>query len=226
MATRNLEKQRKDAARGNKDAGRLAEALERVAGGLDDGVDVRSQDLGEVDRRLVAGYRFLTDKDVLYVANVSEDELGVSEDDWTGRIAGATREEPWKIVALAARLEAELAALPTEDRSEFLEAWGLREPGLTRLIEAGYRLLDLVTFFTIKGTEVRAWTVPAGTPASVAAGRIHSDMETGFIRAEVVGFNELASDGSMHGAREKGHVRTEGRDYAVQDGDVILIHFH
>jgi GTP-binding protein YchF len=225
-AERNRERRAKDARRGDKEAGEVARVLEGVRDALDDGVDVRRQDLPETDARRIAEYRFLTAKDSLYVANVSEDDSEGRRQEWISAIAEAVEEPSWKVVPIVASLEAELAALDPSERAEFVAAWGLSETGLARFVRTGYRLLDLVSFFTIKGTEVRAWTVENGTHVAEAAGRIHSDMEKGFIKAEVVTFEELVKDGSLHGAREKGKARTEGRDYVVQDGDVILVHFH
>jgi GTP-binding protein YchF len=224
--TRNLEKKRKEAGRGEKGAKELADTLEKVASALNDGVDVRSMNLAPSEMDAVAPYRLLTAKEVLYVANISEEDLGGGESAWVTRIADAAGEEGWKIVPISATLEGELAALPDAERSDFMRGWNIGEAGLTRLVTAGHRLLGLVTFFTIKGTEVRAWSVPADTPVSSAAGKIHSDIEKGFIRAEVVPFDDLVKSKSMKVAREHGLVRTEGRDYVVHDGDVILVHFH
>jgi GTP-binding protein YchF len=225
-AERNLERKEKDARRGDKEAGEIAEVLVKVRDGLDRGVDVRRQDLPAGERGRISEYRFLTAKDLLFVANVSEDDTVARRGDWIAAIAEAAGEPPWKVVPIVARLEAELSSLDPSERAEVIEAWGLAETGLARLVKTGYRLLDLVSFFTIKGTEVRAWTVRNGTRVVEAAGKIHSDMERGFVKAEVVTFEELVSDGSFHGAREKGKARTEGRDYVVRDGDVILVHFH
>ena len=225
-AERNLKKSAKDAARGDKEAAKLVVHLERLREGLGQGRAVRELAVSDVDRGVVAGYRFLTAKDSLFVANISEEDVGTREREWMKRIARATGEPEWKVVPICASLEAELATLDPGERAEFLRGWNLETPGLARLVAAGYRLLDLVTFFTIKGTEVRAWTVASGTTIPKAAGDIHSDMEKGFVRAEVVSYEVLVEDGSMHAAREKGHVRTEGRDSIVEDGDVILVHFH
>jgi hypothetical protein len=188
-------------------------------------VRIRDAELSDADRRHLETYRFLTDKDTLYVANIGEGDLEAAER-WTSRLAAATGEPAWKVVPLAAGLESELQTLDPGDRSEFVAAWGLSEAGLPRLIRAGYRLLDLVTFFTIKGEEVRAWTVPSGATAVEAAGRIHTDMADGFIRAEVVPFDDLLECGSMQAARERGLARTEGRDYVMNDGDVMLVRFN
>ncbi len=225
-ASRNLSKRSKDAGRGDKEAAKLVPLLTRVQDGLARGVSVREQELSEHDLAALGEFRFLTALDALYVANISESHVGERESEWVERIARVTGEPPWKVVALAGGLESELAALDEDDRGEFLAGWGLSEPGLAKLVRVGYRLMDLVTFFTIKGVEVRAWTVPAGTGAAAAAGRIHTDMEKGFIKAEVVTYEHLVETGSMHAARDAGHVRTEGRDSIILDGDVVLVHFH
>lgn len=224
--TRNADKLGKDARRGDKKAGLLAEQLSAIGEGLDAGVPVADQDLTRAGRDAAERYRFLTAKASLYLANISEEDVGKREEEWIERISRATGEPKWKVVPLAASLEAELARLSVEEQREFLSGWGLTERGLGRLVRAGHRLLDLVTFFTIKGTEVRAWTVRRGSTVVEAAGTIHSDMADGFIKAEVVSYDDLVEEGSMHGARDRGHVRTEGRDSIVEDGDVILIHFH
>lgn len=169
----------------------------------------------------------LTAKALLLVANVGDEGLaGAGAACWE-RVQDAARARGAEAIWLAARLEAELWALAPEERAAFLADLGLTEPGLTRLIQAGYRLLDLVTFYTTTGgREVRAWAVPRGTPAPVAAGKIHSDMERGFIRAEVVSYADLLRAGSLAAARDQGMLRLEGRDYPVQDGDVIHFRFN
>ncbi len=225
-ARRNADKLEKDGKRGDKEAARAAGELSRLCDGLDAGVAVSDQDLSHVSSELLDRYRFLTAKDSLYLANIAESDVGKRESEWVGRIARATREPEWKVVPVAASLEAELACLAPEEQAEFLAGWGIEERGLARLVRAGYRLLDLVTFFTIKGTEVRAWTVRRGSTMLEAAGAIHTDMRQGFIKAEVVSFYDLKREGSMHAARDKGLVRTEGKDSLVEDGDVVLIHFH
>jgi GTP-binding protein YchF len=223
---RNLAKRSKDRDRGDKEAGQTVEALGKAIAALNDGVAIRDAGLPEAERRLLKEYSLLSAKDRVFLVNISEEDVGSGEAAWVERIAGATGEPDWKVVAMAASLEAELETLSEDEHDEFLEGWGLEERGLAKLIRAGYRLLGLVTFFTIKGTETRAWTVPAGTSMAEAAGKIHSDMEKGFVRAEVVSYGDLVNDGSLHGVRESGHLRTEGRDYAVSEGDVVLVHFH
>ncbi len=226
MAEKSAMKMRKDASRGDKKAKAELPSLEKAIGGLARGVDIKRLELSERERHEIAGYSFLTALDSIYVANIAESDLGDGERRWVELLSAASGEPQWKTVALSCELESELASLPLEDRLEMTAGLGLPETGLPRLIRAGYRLLGLVTFFTIKGTEVRAWTVKDGTAVAEAAGKIHTDMEKGFIRAEVVSYDDLIVAGSMHVAREQGHVRTEGRDHPVHDGDVILIHFH
>ncbi len=223
---RALAKRRKEFARGDKEAGTAIPALEKVRAGLDAGTPVRRMDLGEADLEQIESMRLLSTKEMLYVANIAEGDVGDGEQNWIERIAQVTGGPDWRVLPMAASLESELTRLPEEDRAGFEQGLGLSEAGLTRLIRAGYRLLGLVSFFTIKGAEVRAWAVPGGTTAEKAAGKIHTDLEKGFIRAEVVSFDDLLDGGSMHAAREKGDVRTEGRDYVVTDGDVMLVHFH
>ena len=225
-AERNLEKRRKDAARGDKEAHPSVEALSKAVDALQKGLEVRKVGFAREDREVLDGYSFITSKDAVYVANIGETDVGGGESAWIERVAAAAGEPTWKVVAIAAETEAELARLTDEERAELLAGLGLAGRGLDRLIAAAQRLLGLVTFFTIKGPEVRAWTVRAGTGLAAAAGRIHTDMEKGFIRGDVVSFTDLVDGGSMHGARDKGHVRTEGRDYQVRDGDVVLVHFH
>lgn len=224
-AQRNYEKKRRDRDRGDKSAGPAAAALGKAVEALDAATPIRSADLSDPELEELKEYSFLTAKDRLIVANISERDVGEGEARWIERLSAATGEPSWKIVPISAQLESDLVALPEEERGEFLTGMGLDERGLDRLIRAGYRLLELVTFYTIKGTETRAWSVAAGTPIVEAAGKIHTDMERGFIRAEVASYDDLLEAGSMQAARESGHLRTEGRDYPVTDGDVVLVHF-
>lgn len=225
-AERNLEKRRKDAARGDKEAHVAIEALSKAVEALQRGSELRKAGLSREDNEDLDAYRFITSKKAIYVANITETDVGDGEQAWIQRIAAAAGEPAWEVVAIAAELEAELEGLPDGERAELAAGLGLAGRGLDRLIAAAQRLLGLVTFFTIKGPEVRAWTIPAGAGLATAAGKIHSDMERGFIRGDVVSFTDLLDGGSMHGARDKGHVRTEGRHYEVRDGDVVLVHFH
>ncbi|GJM82796.1 hypothetical protein HMSSN139_52920 [Paenibacillus sp. HMSSN-139] len=169
----------------------------------------------------------LTLKPVLYAANVSED--GVTEADsnpFVQQVKEFAAAEGAEVVPISAKVEAEIAELEGEDKAMFLEELGLSASGLDRLIQAAYRLLGLYTYFTAGVQEVRAWTIRKGTKAPQAAGVIHSDFERGFIRAEVVSYNDLVAAGSMNAARERGQLRLEGKDYVVQDGDVMHFRFN
>jgi GTP-binding protein YchF len=179
---------------------------------------------GEGEKSLLQSLDLLTAKPLLYVANVSEKEL--KERRWASQVeAKAAGEQiPW--VMICGDLEAEMAELSAEERTEFLKEMGLAESALNQLIRVGYELLHLITFYTTVGVELRAWTVPVGTLVPQAAGKIHSDMERGFIRAEVISCQEFFATGSMAAAREKGWIRIEGKDYTVQDGDILHIRFH
>jgi len=172
----------------------------------------------------------LTAKPILYAANVNEDDLatGGSGGKWIEklRVAVQSHHEEAEIVPFSAKFEAELGELTGEERREYLASAGVSEPGLDRLIHAGYRLLGLQTFFTVGENEVRAWTMHRGDTAFAAAGEIHSDFQRGFIRAETVGYNEFVKAGSYKVAREQGLVRSEGRDYVVKDGDILLFRFN
>jgi GTP-binding protein YchF len=202
---------------------RLA-SLRRAEQGLDNAVPVRAQDLDDPDREAVGELRLLTAKPVLYVANVGESDIdGNGFSDEVATFAGAHGSP---CVTISAELEAELAALDEGERDEFLRELGIAEPGLDRFIRAGYQLLGLRTFFSATPKECRAWTIRAGATAVAAAGVIHTDFARGFIRAEVVGYDEFIRYDGEAGAREAGRLRLEGKDYVVQDGDVIHFRFN
>jgi hypothetical protein len=199
--------------------------LHRLAAELGKGRTVRQLNLTEQERALLAPLNLLTMKPILYVANVGEADLPDG-----GPLAEAVKEravtDGAEIVVLCAALEADLQEWPEDEAAAYRQELGLKESSLTALIAAGYRLLDLITFFTVVGEkEVRAWPIPRGTVAPRAAGRVHSDMERGFIRAEVVAYDDLVAAGSIAAAREAGRLRLEGRDYVVQDADVITFRF-
>jgi len=169
----------------------------------------------------------LTTKPVLYIANVSEEDLlEGGENEHVKKIKERAAKEGAPVVVVSAKLEAELAQLPKEERKELLKEYGLKEPGLNKVIREGYNLLDLVTFFTAGEKEARAWTVKRGTKAPQAAGKIHSDFERGFIAAEVVSYEDFVKHGGWVGAREAGVARLEGRDYEIKDGDVVIFRFN
>lgn len=180
--------------------------------------------ISEDEQKNLQSLELLTAKPMLYVANVSEKEL--QQRRWIPQVEELAAAEKAPVVVICGDLEAEMAELPEGERVEFLREMGLAESGLHQLIRVGYQLLHLVTFYTTVGPELRAWTVPSGTRVPQAAGKIHTDMERGFIRAEVISFREFMAAGSMVIAREKGLVRVEGKDYIVQDGDILYIRFH
>jgi hypothetical protein len=194
------------------------DAVFRVEEGLKQGVAVRDQGLNDDDRLATSEYRFLTEKPLIYLANVDEADLPDG-----GTKAHLLREEVGadRVLVLAAQIEAEIAELSTEDRASFLSDLCLEDTGVNRLIQAGYRLLGLISFYTAANRKLQAWQLPEGTAVSTAAGRIHTDMERGFIRAEVMSADGLLREGSAERLRETGRLRTEGRDYVVKDGDVV-----
>jgi GTP-binding protein YchF len=215
-----LEKRRKG---GDKDADKGLNLAARVEAGLNQGRWARDQGLSPADLALLAEAPLLTLKPYLFVANVSEAEFHDGPCFQALKELGQKRGAP--VIPILGDLEAELADLSSEEQKEFLQSLGLAEPGINRLIEESYRLLGLVTFYTIVGPEVRAWTVPAGTVAPRAAGQVHSDMEKGFIRAEVMQFADLARLGSQAKIKEAGLLMVEGRDHVVQDGEILLFRF-
>ncbi len=175
-------------------------------------------------QKFMASLELLTAKPLLYVANASEKEL--PERQWIPRMEEHAGKRNAPVVTICGDLEAEMAELPEGERAEFLREMNLGESGLKKMIRVGYELLRLVTFYTTVGTELRAWTIPRGSRVVEAAGKIHTDMERGFIRAEVIPFSTFLAAGSMATAREKGLIQVEGKDYIVQDGDILYIRFH
>jgi hypothetical protein len=214
----------KVAKSGDKDArGRLA-VLEQVRAGLDEGKLVRALPLDNDQRAHLRELHLLTIKPTLYIANVAED--GFENNPRLDAVRELAQAEGAEVVAVCAAIEAELVELDEEEQRAFLEELGLDEPGLNRVIRAGYRLLGLQTFFTAGVKEVRAWTVPIGATAPRAAGVIHTDFEKGFIRAEVISYEDFVACKGEHGAKEAGKLRLEGKDYVVRDGDVMHFRFN
>ena len=218
---RALDKTERRARAGEPDAQAVASALGTVREHLDRGSPVRT--LPGVATLHLPEVFLLTAKPVLYVANVAEGEAATP---LVAEVRAVAEKEHAGFVVIAAEFEAELLELDEADRTEMLAAYDVEEPGLDRFIHAAYDMLDLVTFFTYTDAEARAWPVPRGTVAPVAAGRIHTDFERGFIRAEVVHYDDFVAHGGEHGAREAGAWHIEGRDYVVQDGDVIYFRFN
>ncbi len=185
----------------------------------------RTVAVSEEEKKAFAGLQLLTAKPVLYVCNVEEGDAAAGNA-LSARVAERAAAEGAASVVISARIEAEVAELAEDDRSEYLASLGLAETGLTRVIRAGYALLDLITFFTAGPKESRAWTIRRGTKAPGAGGVIHSDFERGFIRAETIAYDGFIALGGEQAAREAGRMRAEGRDYAVADGDILLFRFN
>ncbi len=201
--------------------------LERLVEGLNSGKRVASQTLSKEDRARIRELFLLTDKPVLYVANVGEGDIGKeAENPHVVSVKALAEEEGAQVVVLAAALESEIQQLPEEERPSFLESAGLSEPGLNKVVQAGYKLLSLQTFFTVGEQECRAWTFYQGWKAPQTAGVIHTDFERGFIKAEVMGWEELLKYGSEAAVREKGLLRIEGKEYVVKDGDCMHFRFN
>ena len=198
--------------------------LDKIKAHLDQGEPVRSLGLNEDQLLMVRDLHLLTIKPTMYIANVSED--GFENNPHLDAVTALAEKENAEVVAICAAIEAEIAELDDEEKGEFLADLGLEEPGLNRVIRAGYRLLGLQTYFTAGVKEVRAWTVKIGATAPQAAGVIHTDFEKGFIRAEVVSYEDFVACGGEQGAKEAGKWRLEGKDYIVQDGDVMHFRFN
>jgi len=219
-----LERSGKTARSGDKHAKDEVEALQAIAKALDEGIPVRAQELTDTGREAAELLSLLTYKPTIYAANVAEDDLSTdpSELPMVVRVMERARDEQAEVVLVSAAIEEEISSMDYEEGKAFLEEMGLEESGLDRLIRKSYRLLGLMSYLTAGEKEVRAWTVPIGTKAPQAAGKIHSDFERGFIRAEVVPFDTLKELGSMAICKEKGLIRSEGKEYIMQDGDVVL----
>ncbi len=219
-----IERVRKQ-ARTNKDAQVELVALEKLLEALNEGKPARSVSLTEDEELVIKSLGLLTRKSVIYAANVLEHDLATGNV-WVERVQAIAAQEGAKVIVVSAQVESELVELPPEERAEFLASLGVTEGGLKSLIRATYDLLGLRTYFTTGPKETRAWTIRAGMAAPQAAGVIHSDFERGFIRAETVSYEDLVTAGSMTAAKEKGLVRSEGKEYIVQEGDVMLFRFN
>jgi GTP-binding protein YchF len=228
VVEKRLERVRKTARGGDRDAQAELALLERLNTALSEGLPARTVEASDEEARLLRSFNLLTSKPVLYLANVAESDLpeGDNEHVRALREAVAASGEVAEVVPVSSRIESELSELGVEERAEFLESLGLAEPGLHRLIREAYRLLGLQSYFTAGEKEVRAWTIPIGAKGPEAAGVIHSDFERGFIRAETVGWNDFVKLGSVKAARDQGLMRSEGKEYVVQDGDIMLFRFN
>lgn len=226
MVERRIEKATK-AAKGDKKFQHEADVFKALLEHLNEGKSARSFDCDPDDAELIASSDLLTIKPIIYAANMDEDGVANYQDNpYFQTVAAIAAAENAQVLPICAKVEEEMAELEPEDKLMFLEELGLEESGLDRMIKCSYALLGLISFLTCGSDECRAWTIRRGTKAPQAAGKIHSDFERGFIRAEIVAFEDLKSCGSMNAAKEKGLVRSEGKDYVMQDGDVTLFRFN
>ena len=226
MVERRIEKANKN-AKGDKKYLHEAEGFKGLLEHLDSGRSVRSYECDREDMELIATSDLLTIKPVIYAANLDENEIGSYEENrYYQTLCEIARAEGAEVLPVCAKIEEEIAALEPDEREMFLEELGMAESGLDRMIKCSYSLLGLISFLTCGADECRAWTIKKGTKAPQAAGKIHTDFERGFIRAEIVAFDDLKSAGSMAAAKERGLVRSEGKDYVMHDGDVTLFRFN
>ena len=224
---RRMDRTRK-AMKGDKTLAKELEVLERVYAALEEGKCARTVELSDDEKAILADTPLLTLKPIIYVANVSEDEAGSepTDNEMYMRLKAHAESEHAEVIPICAGIEAEIAELPADEKKVFLDDLGIKESGLDRLIKASYSLLGLISYLTAGPKEVRAWTITKGTKAPQAAGKIHSDFERGFIRAEIVAFDDLMKCGSMTAAKEQGLMRSEGKDYVIADGDIVLFRFN
>lgn len=206
---------------------RELELLKEIQAVLEEGKSVRTLSFNEDDNAIVKGFTLLSNKPILYVANISEEDMiSNPENEYVKQVQEYAREENSEVVIISAQIEAEVSELDNDEKREFLGDLGLSESGLDKLVRASYKLLGLMSYLTAGPKEVRAWTIKVGTKAPQAAGKIHTDMEVGFIRAEVVNYNDLTDCEGFTKAKEKGLVRLEGKEYIMQDGDVVNFRFN
>ncbi|MEG1240096.1 MAG: redox-regulated ATPase YchF [Oscillospiraceae bacterium] len=226
MVERRVDKATK-ASKGDKKYVHEAEVFAKLLAHLNEGKSARTYDCEEEDAELINTAELLSLKPVIYAANMDEDGVaGFETNDYYKKVEDRAAQEGAQVIPVCAKLEAEIAELSGDDRKMFLDDLGITESGLDRLIKASYALLGLISFLTSGEDECRAWTITKGTKAPQAAGKIHTDFERGFIRAEVIAFADLVKNGSMSAAKEKGQVRSEGKEYVVHDGDIILFRFN
>jgi len=218
----------KKAMKGDKTLASELELLERVKAALEDGKPARSLEYTKEEMDIMKEIALISLKPVLYAANVSEDDFskGIENNKYVNAVKELAESENSEIMPVSARIEEEISQLDNDEKAMFLEELGMKESGLDRLIKASYRLLGLISYLTAGEPEVRAWTITNGTKAPQAAGKIHTDFERGFIRAEVVAYNDLMECGNMVAAKEKGLVRSEGKEYVMKDGDIVLFRFN
>lgn len=223
-----MEKTEKKAKQGDKEAKAELEVLIKIKEKLENGEPARSADLSDDEKKIASSLFLITTKPVIYACNIAESDLGKNEDDikFVKDVKEFAKKEGSEVLVISAKVEQELTELDDDEKQMFLEDLGLKESGLDRIIQIGYRLLGQISFLTAGEKEVRAWTILKGSKAPQAAGKIHTDFEKGFIKAEVVPFETLVECGNYQAAKEAGKVRIEGKDYVVQDGDVMLFRFN
>jgi len=209
----------------DKDAIQTMRLIELAIAALEDGKPARTVEIDEDDKKAWKMLQLLTSKPVLYVANVDEDSAA-SGNDFSAKVVAHAESEGAQAVIISAQIESEMAVLEDEEQAEYLDAIGLAEPGLNRLIQKGYALLELQTYFTVGPKEARAWTFQRGWKAPRCAGVIHGDFEKGFIRAETTAYEDYVANNGEQGAKEAGKVRQEGKEYVVKDGDIMLFKFN
>jgi len=226
MLDRRIQKTRK-AAKSDKALQKELDFLNRIMSVLEDGLSARTMDLTDDEMIFTKSLNMLSFKPIIYVANVSEDDIVSGEENaFVQEVRDYAKSEDAEVVTVCAQIEQEISELDDDDKMAFLEDLGLSESGLDKLVHASYHLLGLISFLTAGPQEVRAWTIKRGTKAPQAGGKIHSDIERGFIRAETIAFEALTEHGTMALAKEKGQVRLEGKEYIIKDGDVILFRFN
>ncbi len=227
MVERRLDRSTK-AMKGDKSLAKEVEFLKRLKASLEDGVPARNVECDEDEKEILSTVALLTAKPVIYACNMSEEDFtnGLDTNKGYVDVCKIAKEEGAEVLPICAELEAEIAPLSKEEKEMFLSELGIEQGGLDLLIQRSYHLLGLISYLTAGTPEVRAWTIKQGTKAPQAAGKIHSDFERGFIRAEVISFDDLIACGSMTAAKEKGLVRSEGKEYVMKDGDIVLFRFN
>ncbi len=228
IIARRIDRLKKQLKGGDKKYQAEVDFLEGLTATLEKGISARALDFTDEEREMLKEVSLLSLKPVIYAANVAEDDYAkpAGENQYVAKIQEFAASEKSEVMVVSARIEEEIAELDKEEKVMFLEELGASESGLDKLIKASYKLLGLISYLTAGKPEVRAWTITKGTKAPQAAGKIHTDFERGFIRAEVVAYNDLMENGSMTAAKEKGLVRSEGKEYTVEDGDIILFRFN
>ncbi len=202
------------------------ELIKNIIAHLEDGKPVRTMEFDEEEREIVDNLFLLTSKPVIYAANIAEDDIGNPSNELVKLVEQKAAEENAEVLVICAKVEEELSTLPADEKGMFLESYGITESGLNRLVKKCYSLLHLISYLTAGEKETRAWTITEGTKAPQAAGKIHSDFEKGFIRAEIVPYETMMEMGGYNQAKEHGKVRSEGKDYVIKDGDVVLFRFN